>query len=52
MFSDIKAGQIVVLDESFEQEIWNPGLGAALFLLIDVWHPDLSTQQMRQLGPL
>lgn len=43
-------GQIGVIDESFEKEVWYVGRTPALFLTLDVWHPDLSGKRRRQLG--
>lgn len=34
-------GQIGVLDESFEKEVWYMGEEAAVYMTVDVWHPDL-----------
>ncbi len=34
--------QIGILDESFEKEVWYDGEEPAVYMTIDVWHPDLS----------
>lgn len=41
----LKDGQIGVIDESFETEVWYTGNSPALYLTIDVWHPDLSSSK-------
>lgn len=41
----------IVFDDSFEHEIWNPEEERAVFI-IDVWHPDLSSEERWALGAL
>ena len=48
----LRNGQIGVIDESFETEVWYIGQTPALYLTVDVWHPDLSDEQQRQLRTL
>ena len=42
-------GQIGVIDESFEKEVWYMGETPAVYLSVDMWHPDLSEERQRQL---
>ena len=44
--------QIGVIDDSFEKEVWYMGEVPAVYLTVDVWHPDLSEKKRRHLGPL
>jgi hypothetical protein len=48
----LRNGQIGVIDESFEKEVWYVGQVPALYLTIDVWHPDLSIERQRQIQAL
>ena len=34
-------GRVLILDDSFEHEAWNPADEARIVLLVDVWHPEL-----------
>jgi aspartate beta-hydroxylase len=43
-------GKCLVFDDSFEHEAWNPSESARAVLLIDMWHPDISVQDRRQLA--
>ena len=45
-------GKVFVIDDSFEHEVWQAGEGLRLVLLVDFWHPDLSTFQRNRLPPL
>ena len=41
---------MVVIDESFEQEIWYHGEdGPALLLAVDFWHPDIPVSRRNAL---
>ena len=48
----LQEGQIAIVDESFEQELWYMGSEPALFLTVDMWHPDLTQDRIKKLGPL
>ena len=48
----LQEGQIAIVDESFEQELWYMGSKPSLFLTVDVWHPDLTQDVIKKLGPL
>ncbi len=45
-------GDLVILDDSFETELWYWGSKVAMILSVDVWHPDLTDDQWRRLGPI
>ena len=49
-----KEGQVFVIDDSFEHEVWHEKAngGVRLVLIIDLWHPDLSAQERATLAPL
>ena len=48
----LSEGKLLVIDDSFEQELWNRGSQPAVILTIHMWHPDLSKTQQRTLGPI
>ena len=35
-------GKALVLDDSYEHEVWNKSDGVRVLLLLDVWHPDVT----------
>lgn len=37
-------GEFLIIDDSFEHEVWNNNSEARLILLIDFWHPGLSEE--------
>jgi aspartate beta-hydroxylase len=37
-----REGKCLVLDDSFEHEVWHKGNATRFILLLDVWHPDLT----------
>jgi aspartyl/asparaginyl beta-hydroxylase (cupin superfamily) len=41
-----EAGTAVVFDDSFEHELWNDSNETRIVLIVDVWHPDLSADQI------
>jgi aspartate beta-hydroxylase len=44
-------GRAIIFDDSFEHEAWNDDAGAARVILIaDVWHPDLSAEEIKFLA--
>jgi hypothetical protein len=51
-FRILQEGQIAIVDESFEQELWHMGSEPAIFLTVDMWHPDLTQDRIKKLGPL
>ena len=38
-------GRLLVLDDSFEHEVWNPAAHERIVLLVDVWHPQLTADE-------
>ncbi|XP_068626977.1 aspartyl/asparaginyl beta-hydroxylase isoform X2 [Battus philenor] len=42
-------GKVLLFDDSFEHEVWHNGTGTRLVLIVDVWHPDLTPNERRQL---
>jgi aspartate beta-hydroxylase len=41
-------GKAIVFDDSFEHEAWNDHpTNARVVLIVDVWHPDLSDQEIK-----
>ena len=42
-------GRCLVLDDSFYHTVWNNGAMSRSILLTDVWHPDLTTAEVRLL---
>jgi aspartyl/asparaginyl beta-hydroxylase (cupin superfamily) len=45
-------GKCLVFDDSFVHEVWNRGTDARAVLLVDVWHPDLSTVEIEAITTL
>ncbi|KAL4716057.1 hypothetical protein ACJJTC_002822 [Scirpophaga incertulas] len=44
-----QTGKVFIFDDSFEHEVWHNGTGTRLVLIVDVWHPHLTTTERRQL---
>ncbi|CDW71634.1 aspartyl asparaginyl beta-hydroxylase family protein [Stylonychia lemnae] len=42
-----QAGNLFIFDDSFEHEVWNEGNSTRLILIIDIWHPDLSDEEIQ-----
>ncbi|XP_009708481.1 PREDICTED: aspartyl/asparaginyl beta-hydroxylase [Cariama cristata] len=42
-------GKVLIFDDSFEHEVWQDAENYRLIFIVDVWHPELSTQQRRTL---
>ncbi|XP_017865351.1 PREDICTED: aspartyl/asparaginyl beta-hydroxylase isoform X3 [Drosophila arizonae] len=45
-------GDLFIFDDSFEHEVWHNGTQLRLVLILDLWHPDLTAQQRRELTPI
>lgn len=45
-------GNILILDDSFEHEVWHNGTTYRLILIVDVWHPDLTADEKKTLVPI
>ena len=42
-------GQALVLDDSFEHQVWNDTDETRVLLLVDVWHPDVTFQERKDI---
>ncbi|XP_039191658.1 aspartyl/asparaginyl beta-hydroxylase isoform X2 [Crotalus tigris] len=42
-------GKILIFDDSFEHEVWQDADAYRLIFIVDVWHPELTSQQRRTL---
>ncbi|XP_038622404.1 aspartyl/asparaginyl beta-hydroxylase isoform X2 [Tachyglossus aculeatus] len=42
-------GKVLIFDDSFEHEVWQEATSLRLILIVDVWHPELTTQQRQSL---
>jgi len=42
-------GKALVFDDSFEHETWNRAEQDRVVLLFDVWHPDLTHEERREI---
>lgn len=51
-FRLVGRGQIGVIDESFEKEVWYVGEEPAVYLTVDMWHPDLTEERWKKLTML
>jgi len=38
-------GKAMVLDDSYEHQVWNDSEETRVLLLVDMWHPDIKTQE-------
>lgn len=47
-----KRGHALVFDDSFEHEVWNRSNEPRTILIVDVWHPDLSDEEVLLLDGL
>jgi aspartate beta-hydroxylase len=45
-------GRCLVFDDSFEHEAWNDDVHDRVVLIVDLWHPDLSDEEVRLLAGL
>jgi tetratricopeptide (TPR) repeat protein len=45
-------GRCIVFDDSFSHEVWNDGDRRRLVLVLDLWHPDLSDDEVALLAGL
>ncbi len=45
-------GRCLVFDDSFEHEAWNDDVYDRVVLIIDLWHPDLTDEEVRLLAGL
>lgn len=47
-----EAGKCFVWDHSYEHEAWHEGMETRVVLIVDIWHPDLSDDEVKFLGTL
>lgn len=47
-----KEGQFIIIDDSFEHEVWHTGASDRLILIVDFWHPDIDEKMRRTLDPI
>ena len=46
-------GEFIVIDDSFEHELWHRGSeGIRIVLLIDLWHPAVDEEARKRLPPM
>jgi aspartate beta-hydroxylase len=45
-------GCCIIFDDSFEHEVWNESAHERIVLIVDVWHPDLSDDEVKLLDGL
>ena len=45
-----KEGKAVVLDDSYEHEVWNETEEMRVILLVDIWHPDVRREERSRIG--
>jgi len=47
-----REGKAVVLDDSYEHEVWNETKEMRVLLLVDVWHPDVRKEERERIGKM
>lgn len=47
-----KEGEFIIIDDSFEHHVWHNGTEPRLILIVDVWHPDLTDAEKKNLHPI
>lgn len=47
-----KEGKAVVLDDSYEHEVWNETNEHRVLLLLDIWHPDVRMEERKRIGKM
>lgn len=45
-------GKALVLDDSYEHEVWNETESRRVILLVDLWHPDVTMQERKDIVDL
>jgi len=45
-------GKLLIFDDSIEHEAWNESAEDRVVLIFDIWRPDLSEQERREIGAL
>jgi aspartyl/asparaginyl beta-hydroxylase (cupin superfamily) len=41
-------GEVLLFDDSFEHEVFHDGVGPRVVLIVDVWHPQLTAEGLRE----
>ena len=49
---DVMRGEVCTADDSINHEAWNNGADDRIVLIFDVWHPDLTEQERRDITSL
>jgi Aspartyl/Asparaginyl beta-hydroxylase len=47
-----RTGQALVLDDSYDHEVWNDTQEKRVVLLVDLWHPDIRLEERREIVSL
>lgn len=45
-------GKFIIFDDSFEHEVWHNGTEQRLVLIVDIWHPELTSEERRTLSAI
>ena len=45
-------GKLIIFDDTIEHEAWNEGTADRVVLIFDVWRPELSDQERREVAAL
>ena len=45
-------GKCLVLDDSYEHQVWNDTEDTRVVLLLDIWHPDVSPPERREIASM
>jgi hypothetical protein len=45
-------GKVLILDDSYEHEVWNDTNDVRVLLLIDIWHPDVRNEEKHKIGAM
>lgn len=45
-------GKCIVFDDSFEHEVWHTGTEVRFVLVLDIWHPDLTPEEIDAISTL
>jgi len=40
-------GKVAIFDDSFEHEAWHEGTSTRITLIMDIWHPDLTDEEVK-----
>ncbi len=44
---DLEEGKCLIFDDSFNHEAWHDGEKTRLILIFDIWHPDLTDDEVK-----